>query len=306
MEISQRQSKSYVHHDLLSQYYFKRQQLCLESHIETMLKMFSVLGIFLRSKPHLDGQKLKMALILQTVYQWSVGLLMLYFFAARVHKAVQPNVPLMLSFSETAATASSILLRFIVLRKKAAINKLLKAIHVIQQDEELLPPSSYTRREKQFFVFSLGGFLLTMCLCMTKAFAELLSEQGFQMYRKSYLFSAEISNGTLLHSVTNVVVFGSHLAYILNLYAVPSICILFCCFTCNGIGFFNLSFKTKIKDYPNVADWSPSFVKSCIFHFRKMNVFAKKAETALSTVLFFLYSYLLCSLFYIVSISIRK
>lgn len=279
-----------------------QKKLCLQSQVKIMLKLFCIIGIDLIKKKS-DGIG-KVQVFLQLRYRWLMCFLMLYFFAARVYKAAQPNVPLMLSFSETAATGSSILLRFVLLWKRAALNKFFKSIHFIQASEEI--SKSYVRREKMFFAFCFGGFLLTMLMSMSKAVAELLSEQGFKTYKESYMFSADFNDDTLLHKFANVAVFIFHLMYIINLYGVPSICILFCCVACNGIGFFSLSFKTKLDDHLNIMGSKPSFVEACICHLRKIHNIVDKTESAISTVLFFLFSYLLCSLFYIVSISISE
>lgn len=301
-----KQVASLKHHEFsLGPFHLQLQKkLCLESQVKVMLKLFCIVGIDLIKKKSDDTGKVQV--FLQLCYRWLMCLLMLYFFAARVYKAAQPNVPLMLSFSETAATGSSILLRFILLSKRAALNKFFKSIHFIQTDVEVSPSSSYVRREKMFFAFCFGGFLLTMLMSTSKAVAELLSEKGFQTYKESYMFSADYGNDTLLHKLGNVAVFLLHLTYITNLYGVPGICILFCCLACNGIGFFNLSFKTKLKDHSNTLEWKPSFVGACIWHLRKIHNVIGRTENALSTVLFFLFSYLLCSLFYIVSLTISE
>lgn len=303
MERFPRQIRSPTSHKVLRRsFYYKRNALSLQTQIDIILKMFSAVGIdIVHSK---KPQKLMM--VFQLFYRWLMCLLMLYFFAARVYKAAQPKVPLMLSFSETAATASSIILRFIILGKRQAFAKLLRSLHSIQMDEEVVPSGSYIRREKIFFVFAICGFSLTMFLCTAKAFGELLSPQWFQVYHKSYLFSANFRNDTLLYKATNGMVFASHMLYIFHLYSVPSLCLLICCLACNGIGYFNLTFKTKLKDNPDFLEWKPPFMKTCITHLRRMHALANRAEEAFSTILFFLYNYLLCSLFFIVSLTVSK
>ena len=304
-EMSMKLPISPKHHKFSLSSFYPQKKLCLESQIQLVLKLFCIIGIDLAHKRKSEGVK-KIIVVLQLYYRWLMCLLMIYFFVARVYKAAQPNTPLMLSFSETAATGCSILLRFVLLSKRMAFNKFLKSIHFIQTSEEVSSPSSYVRREKFFLAFSFGGFLLTMAMSTAKALAELLSEQGFETYKKSYLFSAQFKNDSLLYKLGNIAVFASHLMYIINLYSVPSLCILFCCFACNGISFFNSSFKTKLDEYSYITEWRPKFVQACICHLRRMHSIVDRAESAISTVLFFLFGYLLCSLFYIVSITISK
>lgn len=283
-----------------------KKKLLLETQVRIMLKLFCIIGVDLIHEQKHEGAKIKILAILQLCYRWLTCLLMVYFFAARVYKAAQPNVPFMLCFSETAATGCSILLRFILLWKRAALNKFFKSINFIQTNVGVSPSSTHARNEKLFFTFCFGGFLLNMLMGISNAIAELLSEKSFQMYKKSYLFSADFKNDTLLSEFANVAVFTSHLIYIINIYGVTSICILFCCFACNGISFFILSFKEKLDDNPNTMERKPLFLKVCTCHLRRIQKIVYRAECAISIPLFFLFGYLLCSAFYVVSISISE
>lgn len=282
-----------------------QKKLCLESHVRIMLKLFAIIGVDLivnEGKP--ENVKIKILLFLQLCYRWLTCILMLYFFAARVHKASQPNVPLMLCFSEIAATGFTILLRFVLLWKRAALNKFLESIHYIQTN--VSSSSSYVRREKMFSAFCFGGFLLHVLMGISNAIAELLSEKSFQIYKKSYLFSADFKNDTLLYEFANIAVFTSHLIYIINIYTVASIFILFCCFACNGISFFISSFKEYLDHNPNAVEKKSLFLKTCVCHLRMVQKIIDRAECALSIPMFFLFGYLLCSAFYIVSITISE
>lgn len=89
---------------------FERSSLKFHSNIQTTLRLFAIFGIdVIPLKKTSRNRKLKMAIIV--LYRWCTDLLMCYSFAARLYKAIQPNIPLMLSFSESVATASSVVLR---------------------------------------------------------------------------------------------------------------------------------------------------------------------------------------------------
>ncbi|GIY36551.1 uncharacterized protein CEXT_110461 [Caerostris extrusa] len=152
-----------------------------------------------------------------------MSVLVCYCLAARLYKASGPNVPLMLSFSESVATASSVVIRFVILFNKSSVTKIIRSLTKSQTESTSV---QHVRNERIFFCFGLGGVIFTFCLSMMKALAELRSINGFQMYKKAYLFSADVTNQTLDSSVADPFVWTSHLLYIANLYGVPGLSLI--------------------------------------------------------------------------------
>ncbi|GIY36553.1 uncharacterized protein CEXT_110462 [Caerostris extrusa] len=171
-----------------------------------------------------------------------MSVLVCYCLAARLYKASGPNVPLMLSFSESVATASSVVIRFVILFNKSSVTKIIRSLTKSQTESTSV---QHVRNERIFFCFGLGGVIFTFCLSMMKALAELRSINGFQMYKKAYLFSADVTNQTLDSSVADPFVWTSHLLYIANLYGVPGLSLLLCCLICQTVTFSISDFYNK-------------------------------------------------------------
>ncbi|GFS60242.1 uncharacterized protein TNIN_257401 [Trichonephila inaurata madagascariensis] len=269
-------------------------------HIAIILKLFAVFGIdiILPTKGKKSRIINKVSVI---VYRCTMSLIMLYCLAARLYKASQPHVPLMLAFSESVATACSVVIRFTILLNKSSIVKIVRSL---QKTEGTRTPSQI-RQEKALFRFGTGGVLFALCLSVTKAAFELRSAAGFQLYKKAYLFSPQMSNQTLIFTAPNVFVCTSHVFYIANLYGVPGLSLMFCCVLCQNVTFFLRDSQTKVKECFESGEPQKIWVRNIIFYLRKMRSLVNKTENALSPILFFLYGYLLCSLFYLVSLTIR-
>ncbi|GBN50671.1 hypothetical protein AVEN_66650-1 [Araneus ventricosus] len=277
--------------------------LCFNRHIIIILRLFSIFGIDITVSTKVSRSKLsKMAKVL---HRWVISILMCYCLAARLYKASRPNVPLMLSFSESVATASSVVIRFSILFNKFSIVKIIRSLMKTPLESTRTPHSSYIKMERFFFGFVLGGIALTFCLSMTKALSELKSTKGFQTYKNAYLFTANASNQTFGSTIVVAFVWTSHLLYIANLYGVPGLALLLCCTVCQTVTFLLLDFSNRVKESCHADEIQQNFTRNAIFYLRKMRFLVRGTESALSPILFFLYSYLLCSLFYLVSLTIR-
>ncbi|GFR11198.1 uncharacterized protein TNCT_514631 [Trichonephila clavata] len=271
-------------------------------HIDIILKLFAIFGIdiILPTKGKKNKTINKISVIM---YRCMMSLIMLYCLAARLYKASQPNVPLMLAFSESVATASSVVIRFTILLNKSSIVRIVRSLQMPPTEGTQNP--SQIRQEKALFRFGTGGVLFALCLSVTKAVFELRSAAGFQIYKRAYLFSPDMSNQTLIFTAPNVFVCVSHVFYIANLYGVPGLSLIFCCVICQNVTFFLRDFQNKVRERFETGEPQKILVRNIIFYLRKMRSLVNKTENALSPILFFLYGYLLCSLFYIVSLTIR-
>ncbi|GFW57537.1 uncharacterized protein TNCV_544461 [Trichonephila clavipes] len=272
-------------------------------HIGIILKLFAVFGIdiILTTKGKKNRIINKVSVI---VYRCAMSLIMLYCLAARLYKASQPNVPFMLAFSESVATACSVVIRFTILLNKSSIVRIVRSLQKPSTEGTRRPNPSQIRQEKVLFRFGTGGVLFALCLSVTKAVFELRSAAGFQIYKKAYLFSPQISNQTLIFTAPNVFVCTSHVFYIANLYGVPGLSLMFCCVICQNVTFFLRDFQTKARERFESGEPQKILVRNIIFYLKKMRSLVNKTENALSPILFFLYGYLLCSLFYLVSLTI--
>lgn len=279
---------------------FGRSSLKFHTNIQTTLRLFAIFGIDVMPLKKISrNRKLKMAIIV--LYRWCTALLMCYSFAARLYKAIQPNISLMLSFSETVATASSVVLRFTILFNRTSILKVARSLAGLPVHASRISLASYARRQKIYFYFFLVGMVFIMCLSLKRAVAELITPRSFEVYRNAYMFSANINNHTSLFKIANGLVCVTHLLYIVQLYGVPALCLLLCCTVCRTVVFFLIDEESKVKD--EVKTFS---LKDVVNSLRKMHGLVRETERALSPMLFFLYGYLLSSLFFIVSLIIRK
>ncbi|CAL1298325.1 unnamed protein product [Larinioides sclopetarius] len=239
------------------------------------------------------------------LHRVAMSILVCYCLAARFYKASRPNIPLMLSFSESVATASSVVIRFTILFNKFSIVKIIRLLLKSPLESTRTPYSLYTKKERFFFGLGLGGIALAFCLSMTKALSELKSTKGFQTYKYSYLFAANASNQTMGSTMAVAFVWTFHLLYIANLYGVPGLALLLCCTVCQTVTFLLVDFLNKFKENSHANEIQQNCTRNAIFYLRKMRFLVTGTESALSPILFFLYSYLLCSLFYLVSLTIR-
>ncbi|GBN48109.1 hypothetical protein AVEN_204067-1 [Araneus ventricosus] len=242
----------------------------------------------------------------KVLHRWVISILVCYCLAARLYKASRPNVPLMLSLSESVGTASSVVIRFSILFNKFSISKIIRSLMKTPLESTRTPQSSYIKKEKFFFWFGLSGIALPFCLSITKALSELKSTEGFQTYKNAYLFTANASNQTFGSIIVVAFVWTSHLLYIANLYGVPGLALLLCFTVCQTVTFLLLDFLNRVKESYHADEIQQNFTRNAIFYLRKMRFLVRGTERALSPILLFLYSYLLCSLFYLVSLTISR
>ncbi|KAF8771086.1 hypothetical protein HNY73_018540 [Argiope bruennichi] len=277
--------------------------LRFNSHIIILLRLFAIFGIDITLPMKLNRSRISK--ISMALHRWTMCILMCYCLAARLYKASRPNVPLMLSFSESVGTASSVVIRFTILFNKFSIVKIIRSLMRSPLESAKTPYSSYVKKEKFYFGVGLGGMALTSFLSMAKAVAELKSAAGFHTYKCAYLFTSNASNQTFNSAAAGAFVWTLHLLYIANLYGVPSLALLLCCTLCQTVTFILLDLLNRLKESCHPDEIQQTFTRNAIFHLRKMRFLVTGTENALSPLLFFLYSYLLCSLFYLVSLTIR-
>ncbi|KAG8179966.1 hypothetical protein JTE90_015415 [Oedothorax gibbosus] len=269
----------------------------VHSNIRTILRLASIFGIDVLPAKRTDKNR-KSKMVALALYRWFFVCFMLYSLAARLYKAVQPNVPLILSFSESVATASSVIIRLTFLFNRATILKMARTLSGFPVKSV---KNSMITSQKIIFYSSLASAAFIMCLSLTKAVAELINPLTFEVYRKAYTFSANYSNHTLASRVAKVAVCASHLVYIVQLYGVPSLALLLCNTVCRTVVVILKDADSSAKDMVKVCS-----LKDTMRSLRRVRCLVSETEKALSPMLFFLYSYQLCSLFYIVSLIIRQ
>lgn len=285
--------------------YFKFENLAtvsgissLHLNIRTILRLSAIFGIdvLLPTKRTDKNRKTKMTAL--TLYRWFFVFFMCYSLAARLYKAAQPDVPFILSFSESVATASSVVLRFTFLLNKTSIFKLVRMLSEFPVNSL---KSSIITRQRILFYLHLVAITFILCLSLMKAITELLNPLSFNVYRKAYTFSADFTDHALLSTVTNAAVCVLHLLYIVQLYGIPSLALLLCCTVCRTVVLFLQDAEKSLKDEMKVCP-----LKDVMRSLRRMHCLVNETENSLSPMLFFLYSYLMSSLFFIVSLIIRK